>query len=236
MTRVPLYVSDGDIGRAWKEYNGSLVKAVRFEPIQHTGYRKATVWFSDLVGQLPHPYYSAEQTTSIFSNNYKKKFLPGAEKLGNILGFLEPCSTTEEPPGDFSFIVAHQLQDIVSKQAEQIQRLENRLEEMERRIHEGTELYLDINQSSMAAFKRMKTRIRSQNTYSKCLEANIAALQAKQAEDMISYLQEKEQWKQKIDALTEWCSQPLWKRTSAFVFPKELEDGFVSDCNHLFLA
>jgi hypothetical protein len=85
---------------------------------------------------------------------------------------------------------------------------------MEKRVHEGTELYLDIHQSSMA---RMKRRIRSQNTYSKCLEANIAALQAKQEEDMISHLQDKEQWKQKIDALSEWCSQPLWKRTNAFV-------------------
>jgi hypothetical protein len=95
MTRVPLYVSDGDIGRAWKEYNGSLVKAVRFERSEVDGYRKATVWFSDLVGQLPHPYYSAEQTTSIFStfSPFKRRLyliiLPSGPRarLGRARGF-----------------------------------------------------------------------------------------------------------------------------------------------------
>ena len=240
MTRIPLYVSDYEIARVWKEYNGSIVNSVRFEPNQDTGYRKATVWFSDLVGHLPYPYWSAEQTTSIFSNNYKKSFLPGAEKLGNILGFLESCSPSLEEPRDFSFIMTLQLQDIVRKQAEHIERLEasnvylqdnqtgqanriqnleSRLNEMETRVNEGTELYMDINQSSMDAFRRMKSKLRYHKTYIKRLEANITALQSK----------EKDGLKQKIDALTEWCSQPLWKRSSAFVMPEESNCEFISE-------
>jgi hypothetical protein len=225
MTRVPLYISDSEIALMWKEYNGSVVKAVSFEPIDIPGYRKATVWFTEFIDYVPNSNSNERISTSILSQRYKKNTLPGAEKLGNlgnILGFLEPCSTPEEPSCEFSFMVALQLQDIVCQQATAIERLEDRLSEMEKRVHEGTELYLDIHQANMEDYSKMKSRLHYQKGYNKRLKANIIALQK-------SHVQEKNELKKEIDALTEWCSQPLWKRTSAFVFPKESVDEIISE-------
>jgi gentisate 1,2-dioxygenase len=55
------------------------------------------------------------------------------------------------------------------------------------------------------------------------------SLQELHFEDMKQHIEEKEELKQKIEALTEWCSQPVWKRTTSFVLPKEPEDRFVSE-------
>ena len=73
--------------------------------------------------------------------------------------------------------------------------------------------------------ERLETRIQSQEDYNHHLEERIIALEAKMASDA----REKEELKQKIEALTEWCSQPVWKRTSAFVLPKGSEDEFVNE-------
>jgi len=257
MTRVPLYVSDNEIVRAWKNYNGSVVKAVRFEPSELAEYRKATVWFINLIGYLPHPHYSEGQTVSTMLNNYKKKQLPGAERAEGLIGFLEPCSTSFEEPSEFSFMIAFQLQDVVRDQHQlisnlfgrdddrshqidsldkcikkveirhikQIEHLEARVNKMKKRIQEGTKLQLDINQCNIEEINQLEVRIQSQEDYNNRLEERIIALEAKMASDA----REKEELKQKIDALTEWCSQPVWKRTSAFVLPKGSEDEFVNE-------
>jgi lipoate synthase len=115
-------------------------------------------------------------------------------------------------------MVALQLQDIVRQQATTIESLECRLNEMEKRVHEGTELYLDIHQANIENFSKMKSRLH----YQKCYNKRLKALQK-------SHIKENNELKQKIDALTEWCSQPLWKRTSAFVFPKESMDEIISE-------
>lgn len=151
MTRIPVYVSDYELARVWKEYNGSIVKTVKFEPSELVGYRKATVWFTILVNKLPFPYNCDGQTILSSIKKYKKNFLPGAEKFGNIIGFLEPCSTTEES-SEFSFMIALQLQDIVRQQAKTIECLESRLNEIEKRVNEGIEIYIDIHKSNMDIF------------------------------------------------------------------------------------
>ena len=218
MRHIPLYVSDNEIATAWNQYNGSLVKAVRFEPSEIPGKRKAIVWFTDLVENFPAPYWNPSLNISTIINNYKNKALPGSEKLDICnFGYLDYYSTTEEPT-EFSFMVAFQLQDIVRQQANQIQELEGRLNQMEKTMDERTELFLHVGRSNKKAFDRMKSRVRSQNAYRKVLEANILSLCADQIEDTIIRNEEKEKLRQKIDALTEWCSQPLWKRMNSFTF------------------
>ena len=54
-------------------------------------------------------------------------------------------------------------------------------------------------------------------------------LQELHFEDMKQHIEEKEELTQKIEALTEWCSQSVWKRTRPFVLPKESKDGVVSE-------
>lgn len=82
----------------------------------------------------------------------------------------------QPPPSEYSHTVALQLQDIVRQQAEQIQRLkgsnvylqdkqkllvnriqnlESKLNEMETRVHEGTELYMDINRSNTETIQQI---------------------------------------------------------------------------------
>jgi len=215
MRRIPLYVSDHEIANAWNQYNGSLVKAVRFVPSEIPGKRKAIVWFTDLVENFPAPYWQPSINISIIINDYKNKALPGSEKLDICdFGYLDDYSTTEEPT-EFSFMVAFQLQDIVRQQANQIQDLEGRLNKMEKIMDERTELFLHVNQSNKKAFNKMKSRL---NVYRKRLETSILSLCADQIEDTISHNEETEKLRQKIDALTEWCSQPLWKRINAFTF------------------
>jgi hypothetical protein len=57
--------------------------------------------------------------------------------------FVIPCESLNLPQTEYSHILAIQHQHIIHQQTEQIQRLEERLNEMEMKLHESTELYVD---------------------------------------------------------------------------------------------
>jgi len=238
LLKVPAHMSDVEIRQAMRY----RVRCIQIEPYDvpisgdntlHTDlYNRVVVHFDD----FPDDELRTKIQSGFYSTIDMKWHLDHLSLRTHVL----PYNSEQPPPSEYSHTVALQLQDIVRKQAEQIQRLEasnvylqdnqtgqanriqnleSRLNEMETRVHEGTELYMDINQSSMDAFRRMKSKLRYHKTYIKRLEANITALQSK----------EKDGLKQKIDALTEWCSQPLWKRSSAFVMPEESNCEFISE-------
>jgi hypothetical protein len=185
MNHIPLYMSDSDIARVWKEFNGSIVKAVIFEPSAVDGYQKGTVWL-DLYEYLPHPYYSPDNMISrhIECGNYKDSFLPGAEKTGNYIGFLTKCSQEPIPEGHrFSFVIARQLQDVVRKQATHIQKLEDQIANMEASIQRSNNIYMDNDQL-------LESKILEQENMIHKLEKRCKHMEQNQYEYMESRLQE----------------------------------------------
>jgi hypothetical protein len=254
LLKVPAHWSDVEI-RQLMMYR---VRCIQIEPCDAPILGDNTLLYTALYNRVVvhfDDYPDNESRTKIQSGFYST--IDMVWRLSDMAGYLNnngvyntgnlilrthvlPYNSEQPPPSEYSHTVALQLQNIVRKQAEHIERLkasnvylqdnqtgqanriqnlESRLNEMETRIHEGTELYMDINKSSMDAFRRMKSKLRYHKTYIKRLEANITALQSK----------EKDELKQQIDALTEWCSQPLWKRSSAFVMPEESNCDFISE-------
>ena len=234
--------TDGEFAYLWSDYH---IRSIQREPIPEkknggwSGLANITINFYEFPREL------REQIENGYYKTNKYKFKYGQESL------LLPCDT---PIMDYSFGFALQLQDVVKKQAdhinrleaqlieietnnnrglchqaEQMERLENRIKEMETTIREGTEIQLDIQQTYTATFERLESRLLEQDSYRTRLEARMTYLQELHFEDMKQHIEEKEELKQKIEALTEWCSQPVWKRTTSFVLPKEPEDRFVSE-------
>lgn len=234
MPEVPAHMSDGDIARLWGEpllhHCGhsmiNYIRCIQLEPVVDKSKRcqRVTIHFddfprADIRQQIDNGYYE----TNIF------KFPAGVQDYLINRSYLLPCDRPQPPRTEYSHVVALQLQDVVKKQAEQMERLENRIKEMETTIREGTEIQLDIQQTYTATFERLESRLLEQDSYRIRLEANMISLQELHFEDMKQHIEEKEELKQKIEALTEWCSQPVWKRTTSFVLPKEPEDRFVSE-------
>jgi hypothetical protein len=223
MTRLPLYISDADIVRIWKEYNNSIVKVVRFEPNIDTGYRKAIVWFQSFTNYLPYPYYSPEiQLTKCIENGmYKKKDLPGSERTGNILGFLTSCCEPEPPDEqDFSFAVALKLQDVVREQTNHIQQLENRIAYIEKlfnkTIHQYTEQINHLDELHFEQAIHMREQAKRYHELESDFKEHIAKHEKQYESDHKNILE-----------LTEWCSQPIWKRTNSFVLSTvSCDDGY----------
>lgn len=241
LLKVPAHMSDVEI-RQLMFYRVRCIQIEPFVPISGDNtlytdlYNRVVVHFDD----YPDDELRTKIQTGFYSGIEKKWHINYNGGNLTLNTHVLPYNSEQPPPSKYSHTIALQLQDIVRKQAEHIERLEasnvylqdnqtrqanriqnleSRLNEMETRVHEGTELYMDINQSSMDAFRRMKSKLRYHKTYIKRLEANITALQSK----------EKDGLKQQIDALTEWCSQPLWKRSSAFVMPEESNCEFISE-------
>ena len=234
MPEVPAHMSDGDIARLWGEpllhHCGhsmiNYIRCIQLEPVVDKSKRcqRVTIHFddfprADIRQQIDNGYYE----TNIF------KFPAGVQDYLINRSYLLPCDSPQPPRTEYSHVVALQLQDVVKRQAEQMECLENRIKEMETTIREGTEIQLDIQQTYTATFERLESRLLQQDSYRRWLEANMISLQELHFEDMKQHIEEKEELKQKIEALTEWCSQPVWKRTPSFVLPKEPEDRFVSE-------
>ena len=254
MPEVPAYVTDGEIATLWGGVH-SYIRSIEMEPFVDNSKRlnRVTIHFDDFKG------YGDELREQIINGFYKTGNLYRfPSNLATIIlecSYLLPCETPDPPRTEYSHVVALQLQDVVKKQAKRIHRLEARLNEMETKnssrddcrkaiqierlearvnkmkttIREGTELQLDIQQTYSDVLERLESQLLEQDSYRLRLEAKMASIQELHIEDMKKQLQEKEELKQKIDALTEWCSQPVWKRTSAFVLPKAPEEEFVSE-------
>ena len=235
MPSVPAHITDGDIAHLWGM--NPYIRSIQMEPFVENSIRcqRVTINFDDFNG------YGDELRKDIMKGYYKTNPYNFHERSGGRSGgrsgrnyllessYLLPCDRPQPPRTEYSHVVALQLQDVVKKQAEQMERLENRIKEMETTIREGTEIQLDIQQTYIATFERLESRLLEQDSYRIRLEANMISLQELHFEDMKQHIEEKEELKQKIEALIGWCSQPVWKRTPSFVLPKEPEDRFVSE-------
>ena len=262
MPEVPAHMSDGDVAKLWYTVNKknnekglANIRSIQMEPFMrdHVRYNRVTIHFDDFEGALGH--YGVSFREQIRNGEYMK-YMATFYISSNITysSYLLPCEILNPVRTDYSHVVALQLQDVVKKQADHINRLEaqlieietnnnrglchqaeqmecleNRIKEMETTIREGTEIQLDIQQTYTATFERLESRLLEQDSYRTRLEARMTYLQELHFEDMKQHIEEKEELKQKIEALTGWCSQPVWKRTTSFVLPKEPEDRFVSE-------
>jgi hypothetical protein len=272
MPEVPAYLSDGEIARLWGRY--PRIRSIQMEPYMRDIDRcnRVTIHFDDfgndeLRQQITNGYYK----TTLYDFRHHRN--PRNIDFGSL---LLPCESSNPPRNEYSHIVAFQLQDIVHKQAKQIQdlergfdnqlqaivskqaaqihnlesrldlqyqstirkqtehiqRLECRLQEMETKIHEVTDLYVDINQSYTGALEQFETRLREQDAYCKCLEERImdtTDILNKHIEHSIKFNKSVDELKQETKALTEWCSRPIWNRTAAFSYEKEPKYEFTSE-------
>lgn len=250
MPEVPAHITDGEIARLWGM--NPYIRSIQMEPFVNNSKRcqRVTIHFDDFTGygddlreKIVNGYYK--------TNPYNFHYGSGGNYLLES-SYLLPCETPQSPRTEYSHVVALQLQEIVRKQTEQIRLLEARLNEMETMIQEGTKLQLDINQTNTEKFHRiskrldhrtyeletriheindlhvegfdqLEPRLQSHEDYNNYMHAMIVDLEAKHEAENKLQAQEKEELKHKIDALTEWCSQSAWKRTRAFVLPKESE-------------
>ena len=234
MPQVPAYMSDGEIARLWQNCEGVIsIRSIQMEPfmsdVNDRQFNQVTIHFNDLSlngrerEKIKNGYYTTD-TKYGFRCPFTHQYL--------LQSHLLPCETSNPLRNEYSHIVAFQLQDTVRKQSDQIQRLESQLEEMETKIHEGTDLYVDINRSYTVALEKFETRLREQDAYCKYLEERImdtTEVLHKHIEH--SYRANKlfDELKQETKALTEWCSRPIWNRTAAFNYEKEPECDFTSE-------
>lgn len=253
MPEVPAHITDGEIAALWCNH---YIRSIQMEPFVDNGKRcqRVTVHFDDFCkSELREQIVSGYYKTNPFKN-----FTNGARAAISCC-YLLPCETPQPPRTEYSHVVALQLQDVVRKQAEQIRMLESRLNEMETMIQEGTKLQLDINQSNteefhhfskrledrtyelekkiqgindvhVEEFDQLEPRLHSHEDYNNDIHDMIIALEAKHEAENKIHAEENAILNQKLAAVIEWCSQPVWRRKfAAFVPPKAPEDGFVSE-------
>lgn len=219
MPEVPAWITDGNIASLW---HGQYINSIQMDPYVENGRRcqRVTIHFDD---------FSNIEIKENITNGYYKTNPFHFNTLGGVAissSYLLPCDSPNPKRTEYSHIVAFQLQDLFQQQTERIEIMEDQIVKMKTIIQEGTNLQLDINESNKGNFNRIKTRLdelnhiktrlQIQEAYSKCLEDNIATLQEKHNEDMLII----QNIQGKLDALTEWCAQSLWKRTSSFVYNK----------------
>lgn len=123
MPEVPAYMSDGEIARFWGQY--PYIRSIQMEPYVNgiDRYNRVTIHFehfgdNELRQRITSGYYK----TTAYDLTIKK---PGQLDFSSL---LLPCETSNPPRNEYSHIVAFQLQDIVHKQAKQIQDLESRFD------------------------------------------------------------------------------------------------------------
>jgi len=187
MPEVPAHITDGEISRLWGM--NPYIRSIQMEPfvVARLRYQRVTVHFDDFKGygdelreRIMNGYYK--------TNSYSFNFGSG----GNYLlesSYLLPCETPQPPRTEYSHVVALQLQDVVRKQAEQIQMLEARLQ--------------------------------SHKEYSNDIHDMIIALEAKREAENKLHAEEYAALNNKLAAVIDWCSQPVWRRKfAAFVSPK----------------
>jgi hypothetical protein len=225
----------------------NYIRSIQMDPFVDNGKRwqRVTIHFddfprADIRQQIENGYYE----TNIF------KFPASVEDYLINRSYLLPCETPQPPRTEYSHMVALQLQDVVRKQAEQIRMLEARLNEMETMIQEGTKLQLDINQSNteefdifskrledrtyelekkiqgindvhVEEFDQLEPRLQSHKEYSNDIHDMIIALEAKREAENKLHAEEYAALNNKLAAVIDWCSQPVWRRKfAAFISPK----------------
>jgi len=248
MPQVPPYITDGEIASLWGQY--PYIRSIQMEPFIQNNQRcnRVTIHFDDFKG------YGDELRENITNGYYKTitydfpRYSGGGLLRNKFSSLLLPCETSNPPRNEYSHIVAFQLQDIVHKQAKQIEDLESRfdlqlqsivrkqadrIQHLESKLEEmETDLYVDINQSYTGALKRFETRLNEQDAYCKCLEERItdtADILNKHIEHSFTFNKSVDELKQETKALTEWCSRPIWNRTTSFRFEKEPKYEFTSE-------
>jgi hypothetical protein len=194
MPEVPAHITDGEIARLWGEplllHCGhsmiNYIRSIQMEPFVNNGKRwqRVTIHFDD---------FPRADIRQIIENGYYEtnifKFPASVEDYLINRSYLLPCETPQPPRTEYSHVVALQLQDVVRKQAEQIQMLEARLQ--------------------------------SHKEYSNDIHDMIIALEAKREAENKLHAEEYAALNNKLAAVIDWCSQPVWRRKfAAFISPK----------------
>ena len=249
MPEVPAYISDGEIGRLWQRCEGLInIRSIQMESfmsdVVEQQFNRVTIHFDDLSlnggerEKIKNGYYTTDKYG--FRCPYTHQTL--------FHSYLIPCESSNPLRNEYSHNVVFKLQDIVRKQADQIQRIErtldlhyqavvrdqaDRIQRLESKIEEmETDLYVDINQSFTGALERFETRLNEQDAYCKCLEERItdtADILNKHIEHSFTFNKSLDELKQETKALTEWCSRPIWNRNTSFRFEKEPKYEFTSE-------
>jgi len=265
MPEVPAYMSDGEIASLWGTIG--YICSIQMEPYMRDIRRcnRVTIHFEHFGADELR-----EQITNGFYKTQSYDFRTRSRRQLDFSSLLLPCETSNPPRNEYSHIVAFQLQDIVRKQAKQIQDLESRFDlqlqaivrKQADQIHDiesrldlhyqstirkqadqiqrleskldkmETDLYVDINQSYTAIIERFETRLNEQDAYCKCLEERImdtTEVLNKHIEHSYRDNKTVDELKQKTKALIDWCSQPIWNRSTAFSFSKESTYEFTSE-------
>ena len=189
MPEVPAHITDNEIAYIW-DIAGRNSVCIR--SIQMGMDNRVTIHFDDFNGygiELRESIMNGYYSSRLFDfNDLRKGQLPHAHMpLKN--SYLLPCETPQPPRTEYSHVVALQLQDVVRKQAEQIQMLEARLQ--------------------------------SHKEYSNDIHDMIIALEAKREAENKLHAEEYAALNNKLAAVIDWCSQPVWRRKfAAFVSPK----------------
>jgi hypothetical protein len=218
MPEMPAYMSDGKISQLWGQH--PYIRSIQMEPFMKNNHRynRVTIHFDDFKGygdELREQITNGHYTTNAFDFSY---IIGGAKasRLDFNQSRLLPCESSNPPHSEYSHIVAFQLQEVVRKQAEHIQSLESRLEEMEKKVGENVNIQ-SFHNETMEWFER---RLITLDTYRSRMEYDIKDIvkqQNEQSEKTYQLSALFTRLKQDTTALIEWCSQPMWKRTSAFV-------------------
>ena len=250
MPEVPAYMTDGEIASLWGPMG--YICSIQMEPYMRDIRRcnRVTIHFEHFgVDELRE-----QITNGFYKTQTYNRFHCSTGIISRFGSLLLPCESVNPPRNEYSHIIAFQLQDVVRKQAEQIQRLESlfdiqqqdivrkqseqihrlesRIKEMETKIHEGTDLYVDINQSYTVAIEQFEARLLEQDDYYKCIEERImdtTEVLNKHIEHSYRDNKTVDELKQKTKALIDWCSQPIWNRSTAFSFSKESTYEFTSE-------
>jgi len=232
MPEVPAHITDGDIAYIWDvagRYN-VRIRSIQMEPccLEHGDYNQVTIHFDNFNGygielreNIMNGYYSKR---AFDFNDLRKGQLPHAYMPLRSWRLL-PCESSNPPKSEYSHVVALQLQEVVREQLQHIANLFGRDDNRSHQIDSLDKCIKKMERMHNEQIECLEARIQSQEDYKNGLQERIIALESKMESDA----REKEELKQKIEALTEWCSQPVWKRTSAFVLPKEDEEDFVSE-------
>jgi hypothetical protein len=244
MPEVPAYMSDGEIASLWGTIG--YICSIQMEPYMRDIRRcnRVTIHFEhfgvdELREQITNGFYKT-QSYSFASSS-------GVYRISTFGSLLLPCESSNPPRNEYSHIIAFQLQDIVRKQAEQIERLKSRfdiqLQDVVRKQAEQIqrlESRFDIQQQDIVRkqaeqIERLESRldlhyqstIRKQTEQIQRLESRIKEMETKIHEGTDLYMVAIEQFEERLleqDAYCKYLEERIQDTTE--VLNKHIEHSY----------
>jgi hypothetical protein len=196
MPEVPAHITDGEIAYIWDVAGRSSVRirSIQMEPccLQHGDYNRVTIHFDEFNG------YGIELRESIMNGYYSiRTFDLNDLRKGQLPHAHMPLKNSYLLPCETPQPPRTEYSHVVALQLQ------------------------DVVRQQAEQIRMLEAQLQLHKDYNNDIHDMIIALEAKHEAENKLHAEENAILNQKLAAVIEWCSQPVWRRKfAAFISPK----------------